>query len=268
MTGRKEKKVSRMSKKILVAGLGKMGGTIASLLVRRGFEVHGYDPSAGLKLSDKIIRHGSLSDLVSQTGTVLLAVKPAQTADVISSIAGEKLLVSIAAGVSVAAMKSAARSSHRFIRAMPNTPFLVGKGATAIFADETVTGEDISLAEEIFSAGGIVMRVQAEKEMHAVTGLSGSGPAFAFEFIQSLEDAGVREGLSRSMARNLAIATVAGAAELLRRSGDSAAEKIHDVTSPGGTTIEGLFALRRAGFAGSVMEAVSAAAEKSRRLSP
>ena len=153
----------------------------------------------------------------------------------------------------------------RIIRAMPNAPALVLAGAAGIAKGEHATAEDLQLAEAIFAAVGKAVVVE-EKHLDAVTGLSGSGPAYAFLFIEALADAGVKMGLARDVARLLAAQTVLGAAKMVLESGRHPAELKDMVASPGGTTIAGLHVLERGGLRGTLIEAVEAATIRSREL--
>ncbi|MDD3927326.1 MAG: pyrroline-5-carboxylate reductase, partial [bacterium] len=155
---------------------------------------------------------------------------------------------------------------RRIIRCMPNTPALTGKGITAIASLPEVTSDEIELAEALLGVVGDVVRVE-EGYMDAVTGLSGSGPAYVYTFIEALIDAGVRVGLPRDLARRLALATVTGATDMVAESGLHPASLRDMVTSPGGTTIAAMEKLEREGFRTSIYSAVAAAAERSAELS-
>jgi pyrroline-5-carboxylate reductase len=148
---------------------------------------------------------------------------------------------------------------------MPNTPALVGKGAAAFSGGENATEADLAFASDVFNAAGIGLQVP-EKLLDAVTGLSGSGPAYVFEFIQALADGGVAEGLPRDTALQLAAQTVLGAAAMVLETGVHPAVLKDQVTSPGGTTIRGLEKLAERGFAGTVLQAVRSASARSAEL--
>ena len=196
----------------------------------------------------------------------LLAVKPNDTADAAAKAveAGAERLLSVAAGITSAAIEQAAPGA-RVVRAMPNTPALVGAGAAAICAGSTATEEDLAWAEEVLGSVGVVVRV-AEKDLDAVTGLSGSGPAFVFLVAESMAEAGVLAGLSREVAETLAFQTLLGSARLLVEGDDTPAALRTAVTSPGGTTAAGLRELERHGVRGAFLEAVMAATRRSREL--
>lgn len=210
------------------------------------------------------------SEVVAASGNLLLAVKPQVMGDVLQDIAdnvGEvHLLISIAAGLSLAFFAERLSTSHcRVIRVMPNTPALVQAGATAISPGARATAEDIDFARRLFEKVGKVV-VLEEKYLDAVTGLSGSGPAYVFSFIEALIDAGVKVGLNRQVAEELVLQTVYGSVLLAMEEKQHPAVLRAMVTSPGGTTIAGLHELARGGFNGLIMDAVEAATCRSEEL--
>ena len=207
-------------------------------------------------------------DLAESVDVVLLCVKPGDLAGLgaeLAGIGGEPVFVSIAAGVTIATLEGILGDGHRVIRVMPNTPALVGKGASALALGGWATEEDAEVVEGLLSAVGRVYRVD-EKLLDAVTGLSGSGPAFVFTVIEALSDGGVRAGLPRDIALGLAAQTVAGAAEMVLQTGEHPGVLRDQVTSPGGTTIAGLAAMEAGGVRHALIDAVGAAAERSREL--
>ncbi|MBI4024156.1 MAG: pyrroline-5-carboxylate reductase [Verrucomicrobia bacterium] len=198
----------------------------------------------------------------------ILAVKPNHVRDVLTVIRrpfAERLLISIAAGVPISSLENGLEERARVIRVMPNTPALVRCGAAAYTGGQYATPDDLMITEVILGAVGISFRLP-EKMLDAVTGLSGSGPAYVFLMIEALSDGGVEMGLSRDIALKLAEQTVLGAAKLALETGKHPGELKDMVTSPGGTTIEGVRALEEAGVRAAFMSAVRAATEKSRRL--
>lgn len=201
--------------------------------------------------------------------TLLLAVKPDQVAGVLSEIRDhitpKHLLISIAAGVPLAKLEAGLAPGARVIRVMPNTPALVGASASAFALGKAATPADAALAQKLFSAVGLALAVK-EPLLDAVTGLSGSGPAYAYQIIEALSDGGVAAGLPRDVATKLAAQTLLGAAKMVLETGQHPGALKDQVTSPGGTTIEGLHELEKAGVRGALMSAVRAAADKSRRL--
>ena len=177
----------------------------------------------------------------------------------------ETLVISIAAGVTLAAVALCFPGGQPVVRAMPNTPALVSMGMTAMSPGPHVKETHLKTAQEIFEAVGQAVVVE-EKMMDAVTGLSGSGPAYVFAFIEALADGGVLSGLDRRTAVTLAAHTVGGAAGLVLASGQHPAQLKDMVTSPGGTTIAGLKVLEAGAFRGAVMKAVEAATKRSKEL--
>jgi pyrroline-5-carboxylate reductase len=249
----------------LIKGLLKGGISPGKIAVsepvesRRGYISENYAVQVG----------GDNGSLVADSDLILLAVKPQMADAVLSEISsvmtGEKLLVSIMAGVQCASIEAAFPDPVRVIRAMPNTPALVLQGATAIAAGTHASSGDMQLAAEIFALVGKCWQVE-EKLIDAVTGLSGSGPAYVLSFIEALADGGVKNGLPRDTALGLAVQTVYGTAALLGGTGDHPAVLRDKVTSPGGTTIAGLQALEVGGFRGTVMRSVEAATVRSMEL--
>lgn len=206
--------------------------------------------------------------LAAQSDVILLCVKPKDACNVIASVAREldgKLLVSIAAGVTIGAMQSSAGAGCRVVRVMPNTPVMVGRGASAYACGSGVTDSDATIVQTIFGSAGRAFRVE-ESMLDAVTGLSGSGPAYVYLFIEALAEGGVAAGLPRELALDLAVQTVAGAAQMVESTKMSPSQLRDMVTSPGGTTLAGLAALDRAGFADTVKRAVDAATLRSQEL--
>jgi pyrroline-5-carboxylate reductase len=200
---------------------------------------------------------------------LFLAVKPDQVNEVLDEIRpefGEKhLLISIAAGVPLARLQAHLPAGARVIRVMPNTPALVGAAAAAFALGQATRPEDGQLAQKLLSSVGVAFQIK-ESLLDAVTGLSGSGPAYAFLIIEALSDGGVAAGLPRDMATKLAAQTLLGSARLLMETGLHPGALKDMVASPGGTTIEGLHELEKAGVRAALISAVRAAAEKSKKL--
>lgn len=213
--------------------------------------------------------HAGNGEVAAKAEILIIAVKPqifrGMAAELGKSVLEGKLIISIMAGIPTSAIEEACGASARVIRVMPNTPALVLAGASALCKGENATGDDLALAREIFDLVGTSCTVD-EKLMDAVTGLSGSGPAYVFMFIEALSDAGVKNGLPRDVATQLAAQTVLGSAKLLMETGDHAAVLKEKVTSPGGTTIAGIAALERDSFRSAVMAAVDAATARSAEL--
>ena len=212
-------------------------------------------------------------ELVKKCDIIILAVKPQIVQKVLRDIASlvgrDKLVISIAAGVPIAIMDDVLRGGKNkkfsIVRTMPNTPALVQEGVTAIASGEHVRKIDVKIAHRIFEAVGRTVDVE-EDQLDAVTGLSGSGPAYIFMLIEALSDAGVKMGLSREVANTLTIQTVLGSAKLARESGKHPGELKDMVTSPAGTTISGLHALEEGSFHTTLMNAVEDATLRSREL--
>lgn len=200
---------------------------------------------------------------------IILAVKPQQAAGVLDLleqvITADKLVISIMAGIQSSTIEKNLVSGCRVVRAMPNTPALIGAGATAVCAGRKASAGDLDLVRQIFALIGSAVCVD-EKQMDAVTALSASGPAYVFTFIEALSDAGVNNGLARDVAVQLAVQTVLGSARMVMETGEHPAVLKERVTSPGGTTIAGLHVLENGCFRGVVMDAVDAACRKSREL--
>ncbi|MGD0826684.1 MAG: pyrroline-5-carboxylate reductase [Desulfobaccales bacterium] len=255
-------------------GAGAMGGAIIQGLLAGGRVVGKnlvyYDPdrTRQMQMDQLGVQGAPLPAAVMQAQVVLLAVKPQVMDQVLAGIGGAvhpgHLIISIAAGVTLKALETALPQS-RVIRVMPNTPTLVGAGMAALAPGSRATPEDLALAVEIFEAVGRAVVVE-ERLMDAVTGLSGSGPAYVAVFLEALTDGGVKMGLPRPLALLLASQTVIGAARLCLEKEISPGMLKDLVTSPGGTTIAGLHVLEEGGFRGLVMSAVEAAARRAREL--
>ena len=258
-------------------GAGKMGAALA-----RGFihaelvgpkDILAGDPheTARDKFAEDVGAEVTKSNAeVARFATVLiLAVKPDQVAGALAELRGaftnNHLLISIAAGVRLAKLESALPAGARVIRVMPNTPALVSAGASAFALGQSATAADGELAKRLLSAVGIAVQVK-EPLLDAVTGLSGSGPAYVYQFIEALSDGGVAAGLPRDVATKLAAQTVLGAAKMVLETGQHPGALKDQVTSPGGTTIEGLHQLEKGRMRAIVMSAVRAATEKSKKL--
>lgn len=200
---------------------------------------------------------------------LVLAVKPQQMAAVLADLRGKvtekHLVVSIAAGIRLEVLAAGLGETTRLVRVMPNTPCLVGKGACGFCLGTVATDDDARLVDRLLGAVGIAYRVE-EKLMDAVTGLSGSGPAFVYVMIEALSDGGVRMGLPRAAATALAAQTVLGAAQMVLTTGEHPGVLKDRVTSPGGTTIAGIKALETGGLRAALIEAVEAAARRSIEL--
>ena len=257
-------------------GCGKMGSAWVEGLIDsqvcRGSDIFACDavPQA---LAPLVQRHGihampTAAAVAENAGVVMLCVKPQDAAGVLGDARThllDKLVVSIAAGVPIHRLQEAAGPGTRIARVMPNTPVLVQKGAAAYALGANATDRDAQIVESIFAAVGRIFRVK-EELLDAVTGLSGSGPAYVYVAIEALADAGVLMGLPRDAALTLAAQTVAGAAEMVLKTGQHPAALKDMVASPGGTTIAGIEKLEEAGLRNALIAAVRAATERSRQL--
>jgi pyrroline-5-carboxylate reductase len=209
----------------------------------------------------------TITAVVVASQGAIVAVKPADVDDVCKEFAraGVDRVLSIAAGVTTGALEAALGGGIPVVRAMPNTPAVVGLGASAIAAGVSAGDDDVAWATSILEAVGVVVRVK-ESQLDAVTGLSGSGPAYIFLVAETLIEAGVLMGLTREVAEVLAVQTIRGSGELLHSSDEHAAALRAAVTSPGGTTAAGLHQLELGGVRGAFLSAVQAATERSRDL--
>ena len=264
-------------KKIAILGTGNMGEALVKGLLRAGKAT----PEALVCSEPRADRREEMQKrygvhvtadnraACAQADIVVIAVKP-QSIDVLldeiaSAIDAKKLVISIAAGVPIDAIARKLGAGVRIIRTMPNTPALVGAGATALARGPHATAADLEQALAVFEAVGVAVVVE-EHHLDAVTGLSGSGPAFVFMAIEALADGGVKVGLSRPVALALAAQAVMGSAKLVLESGEHPGRLKDQVTSPGGTAIAGVHALESGGFRAALIAAVEAATRRSREL--
>ena len=258
-------------------GSGKMATALAAGFIRAGLvsarQVIASDVSEAARASfaKEVGAKTTASnvEVVKFAGVLMLAVKPAQVAEVLAEIREQftekHLLISIAAGVPLAKLEAGLGASARLIRVMPNTPALVGASATAFAPGKSALAEDAELAQKLFSSVGLAIQLK-EPLLDAVTGLSGSGPAYVYLIIEALSDGAVAAGLPREVATRLAAQTVLGSAKMVLETGMHPGELKDMVTSPGGTTIEGLHELEKGKLRGTLMSAVRSAAEKSKKL--
>ena len=266
-----------LTEKIGVIGAGKIGSAIARGIIRAGLvnkeSVMCSDVSDELRqaiardLDIKVTPdNGALCDFAE---IIILAVKPQIVDPVAREIAKKlgksKLLVSVAAGVPLGRIETHLEPGARVVRVMPNIPCVVGAGAAGFAGGGHATAADLEKVGAILNSFGVGLAVE-EKYLDAVTGLSGSGPAYVFLFMEALADGGVQVGLSRDVALKLAMQTVYGAARMALESNKHLSELKDEVTSPGGTTIAGLYAMEQNGFRGTVMDAVVSATRRSQEL--
>lgn len=259
---------------IALIGAGQMAAALAGGWIRSKTaapdRILAADPSpAAREAFEKATGCRALADnaeVVAAAATLVLAMKPQQFASAAATmrIGPEKLVVSILAGVRLQRLAEAFPQA-RLVRVMPNTPALVGQAASAYAMGPRAGDDDAELVERLFAAVGRITAVD-ERLLDAVTGLSGSGPAYVYVLIEALSDGGVRMGLPRSTALALAAQTVLGAAEMVLRTHEHPAVLKDRVASPGGTTIAGLAALEEAGFRSALIAAVEAATRRSEEL--
>ena len=259
---------------LVLLGCGKMGSAMLAGWLNGGLppvSVWVIDPNP----SDWVMGSGVHvnAPLPERPAIVLIAVKPQMMGDALPSLVklggGGTLFVSVAAGTSIAKYEEILGAGTPIIRAMPNTPAAIGLGITALIGNGVATGTDVDLAELLLSAVGQTVRLDDEAEMDAVTGVSGSGPAYVFHLIETLAAAGEAQGLAPDLAMTLARATVAGAGVLAEQAEESPAQLRVNVTSPNGTTQAALEVLmdESDGFPALMMRAVAAATDRSKELS-
>ena len=263
--------------KIGFLGAGKMAGALASGFVNarlvKANQLVAADPfdAARKQFSAETGAKTVTANIeaAKAANVLILATKPDQVAAALAEISGaftqKHLLISIAAGVTLAKLEAALPAGARVIRVMPNTPALVGAGASGFALGKNATAADGELARKLLSAVGLALPVK-ENLLDAVTGLSGSGPAYVYQFIEALSDGGVAAGLPRDVATKLAAQTVLGGAKMVLETGQHPGTLKDQVTSPGGTTIEGIHELEKGKLRATVMSAVRAATEKSKKL--
>jgi pyrroline-5-carboxylate reductase len=261
-----------MTARLVLVGGGKMGEALLTGLVHSGWAEAG-DLAVAEKLGPRRAEleaaHPEVA-VMAEPGPAegaVIAVKPGDVEEACRAVAGVgvKRVLSIAAGVRLAQLEGWLGSGPAVVRAMPNTPALIGAGAAAIAPGPSAGEAELVWAEEILASVGAVVRVP-ESMLDAVTGLSGSGPAYLFLVAEALIDAGVLVGLPRPVSEQLAVQTLVGSARLLAESADGPHALRAAVTSPGGTTAAGLRALEAAGVRSAFLEAVAAATERSRQL--
>lgn len=268
---------SRAAHRISFIGAGRMATALAKGMLNAGFIAPDHVSASDVSQTAREQFEAATgcrtretnAEAVSDADVVVLAVKPQVLSDVLTELAPhlrpEQLVISIVAGVTLEALSRQCGEDQRIVRVMPNTPCLVGCGASAFARGAAATGDDADFVRQLLETVGVAFEVP-ERLLDAVTGLSGSGPAFVFQVIEALSDGGVRAGLPRSIAATLAAQTVLGAARLVLETGEHPAALKDAVASPGGTTIAGLHELERGGLRAALLNAVLAAAERSGEL--
>lgn len=266
-----------MNTTIFFAGTGNMGGAILRGLLNAGTDAKNiffFDPSD--KAAEAVsalgcVRVKSFAEGIEKASVTFLCVKPqifklvaAEWKAAASVLKSEKTFISIMAGVARKSLIEVLGEKNQVLRVMPNLPLTVGKGSVGL-ATDGVSEETLKLAEEIFGNIGVTCRV-AESLIDAVTGLSGSAPAYVFEFIEGLTRGGVKAGLTRDVALKLALGTIEGSVELVKQSGKSPSDLCAMVCSPAGTTIAGIDALEEGAFRSTLIKAVVAGTNRSKEL--
>lgn len=258
------------------------GGNMAEALIR-GLLRAGFIPPSGIVVSDilpgrlehlrksyRVLASPDNARAAKGAGVIILAVKPKDMAEALRSLSGvvedDQVVITIAAGIPIRFVEEGLGGRGRVVRVMPNTPALIGRGAAGVAQGKKARKKDLDLAVEIFNSVGRAVVVE-ERLMDAVTGLSGSGPAFVAVVVEALADGGVKMGLSREVALALAAQTVAGTAEMVLQTGEHPGRIKDMVASPGGTTMAGLAALEAGTLRSTLMGAVEAATRRSQELS-
>ena len=264
---------------IAFIGGGNMARSLIGALIRGGANARSIavaEPDAGLRgalASDFGVEvHARNADAIRTAETIVLAVKPQVMRDVCAEIgaamgSATPLIVSIAAGIRLDQIEEWIGAGVPIVRAMPNTPALIGAGATGLIANARTNGDERARAEAMLGAAGRTAWIEREELMDTVTALSGSGPAYFFLLVEALEDAAAAQGLPRATGRMLASQTCLGAGRMLAESGEAPATLRERVTSPGGTTAAALQAFDAGGLRELVATAVAAATERGRQLS-
>jgi pyrroline-5-carboxylate reductase len=262
--------------KIGFIGGGNMAEAFIKGLLNGGFpaeDIHFFEPNeTRRRLVEErygVVCEANNAELVTTSDIIVLATKPQildkVLEDIVTVFSDDKLLISILAGITTTTLEAGLGGQPRVVRAMPNTPALAGQGAAALCPGRNVGQQDRRVAQHLFETVGIALWVE-EGQMDAVTGLSGSGPAFVYTFIEALTAGGVQEGLRLDIAHALAVQTVVGAAHLVKETGEHPALLREKVCSPAGTTISAIRVLEERGLRAMMMEAVGAATRRSREL--
>lgn len=266
-------------KRIAIVGLGKIGGTLARGLIQRrvvpakhlaGSTAHEHTAQeASERYGIEVLTDNA--QLVQGRDIVILAVKPQSMAGVLEEIRAhidpEQLVITLAAAITTRFVEDTLQQEISVVRAMPNTPCLVGQGMTVLCPGRFATPEHVGIAQEVFAAVGRVEVIDNEELMDAVTGLSGSGPAYCYIMIEALAEGGVKVGLPRELATLLAAQSMLGAAQMVLETGEHPAKLKDNVTTPAGTTVDGLLELEAGGVRVSLIKAVDRATRKSKELS-
>ena len=265
-----------MFKTIGICGIGNMGKAMLNGIVTSGLiapkNIFIYDldskTTGDLKKKLKVNVAASESELVKKSDAVIFALKPyviGAVLDAVKGQVGKTVIISIAAGVTIDRLAQHLNKTAKIIRVMPNTPAMVGEGMAALAPNDKVTEAEATAANAVFNSFGKA-EIVPESMIDVVCGLSGSGPAFVYMFIEALADGAVLEGMPRAMAYKFAAQTVLGSAKMVLETGEHPGQLKDNVSSPGGTTIEGVSVLEEKGFRSAAIDAVVAATEKSKAM--
>ncbi len=272
------KNISLNNKKIGIIGVGTIGGTLVEALLKNdivsadriiGSTSH---KDSAREVSEKYDIESTTDNnrVVEESQVVVLAVEPQMIEKVLDGVSGffnpEQLLISVAAGITTEFIESKIDSDIPVVRSMPNTAITVNEGATVLVAGTFATEEDLELAKQIFEPVGLVEVLSEETLMDAITGFSGSGPAYGYLIIESLIEAGVRVGLPRDRATKLAAQSLLGAAKMVLETDEHPAKLKDMVTTPAGVTVDAVMKLEEGGVRVAFFKAIEEAADKSRRL--
>ncbi|WP_315081775.1 pyrroline-5-carboxylate reductase [uncultured Clostridium sp.] len=266
-----------MDKKIGFIGCGNMGSSMVGGLINSGY----FEPknifvstkteNSASNMKDKFNINASINnkDVVKNSNIIILSVKPYMFKDVINEIKDDltedKLIISVAAGITIENLEDLISKKHKIIRSMPNTPALVGEAMSAICANTNVTKADMEICEKIFQSFGECVEI-VEKDFHAFIALCGSSPAYIFMFIEAMADGAVKLGIPRNKAYKMAAQSVLGSAKMVLDTEKHPGELKDAVCSPGGTTIDAVVELEKLGFRSSVIQAMNKCAEKSENM--
>ena len=267
----------KVNMNITFIGGGNMAAALISGLLRQGFtaeQLHVVEINAEncekLKLDFGILATSDLADGVARGDVVLLSVKPQQLYELtkdLASLLKDQLIISIAAGIRASDIMRWLGGYERVVRAMPNTPSLVRSGVTGLYAASRVNDQDKSNAESILAAVGTTLWVAEEEMLHAVTAISGSGPAYVFYFIESMQQAGIELGLTPAQARQLSLQTFVGASNLASLSDEDVVTLRTRVSSKGGTTERAIQAMEKSDIKCKIITAIHAASDRSHEMS-
>ncbi len=265
-----------MAIKIGFLGSGNMAKALMQGLLKnktKASSIFAFDVDSkklkNLKSQLKINTCSKAEELLEKSNIVILATKPQDLKAALQNLKShftKQIVISIAAGVDLATLSKQLPTSCKLLRSMPNNPALIGEGITALFSKNRLSSQEKKVVESVFTGSGEVLWVDNEDQLDAVTGLSGSGPAYVYQFVKALTQGGVKQGLAHKTAYILALKTLLGAALTLQKTGQSPEVLIPLVTSKKGTTLEGLNVLRKRKFDQTLIETVAAATRRAREI--